>query len=60
MKVEQSKSPVKKAPKQEKNVDERLMWIMQEQERQDAQHAKGLIKGVVGKNLVGKDGQHCW
>ena len=60
MKVEQSKSPVKKAPKQEKKVDERLMWIMQEQERQDAQHAKGLIKGVVGKNLVGKDGQHCW
>lgn len=60
MEVKQGESPVKKAPKQEKKVDERLMWIMQEQERQDAQHAKGLIKGVVDKNLVGKHGQHCW
>ena len=43
-----------------KKVDKHLMWIMEEQERNDAQRSKGLIKGVIGKQLVGQDGQHCW
>ena len=43
-----------------KKIDKRLMWIMEEQERQDAQRSKGLIKGVISKQLVGQDGQHCW
>lgn len=43
-----------------KKIDKRLMWVMEEQERKDAQRSKGLIKGVIGKQLVGQDGQHCW
>jgi hypothetical protein len=46
--------------KEEKKVDARLMWIMQEQERKDAERSKGLIKGAIGKKLGGQDGQHCW
>ena len=43
-----------------KKIDKHLMWIMEEQERSDAQRSKGLIKGVIGKQLAGQDGQHCW
>jgi tetratricopeptide (TPR) repeat protein len=60
MKVEQGESSLRKGSKHEKKVDERLMWIMREQERRDAQYAKGLIRGMVDRNLAGKDGQHCW
>lgn len=43
-----------------KKIDSHLMWIMKEQERKDAARSKGLIKGMIGKQLVGQDGQHCW
>ena len=61
-KFNKGKNKLKLAHKQPegKKIDKRLMWIMEEQERNDAQRSKGLIKGVIGKQLVGQDGQHCW
>lgn len=62
MQVQQGKKQAQLGTQEqsEKKVDARLMWIMQEQERNDAQRSKGLIKGMIGKQLVGQDGQHCW
>lgn len=45
---------------QGKKIDKQLMAIMAEQEKIDARHSKGLIKGTVNKRLAGQDGQHCW
>ena len=62
MQVQQGKKQEQFGAKQPegKKLDSRLSWIMEEQERADAQRSKGLIKGTIGKQLVGKDGQHCW
>ncbi len=43
-----------------KKIDARLMAIMEDQEKKDARHTRGLIKGMVSKQLVGQDGQHNW
>ena len=43
-----------------KKIDRRLMAIMQDQEKKDAQRSKGLIKGLIGQQLAGQEGEHCW
>jgi tetratricopeptide (TPR) repeat protein len=61
MQVQQGQKQASRgAQQQEKKIDARLMWIMQEQERKDTERSKGLIKGMIGEQLVGQDGQHCW
>ena len=50
----------KKQLQDTKKVDRRLMAIMQDQEKKDAERTKGLIKGTIGQQLVGQEGEHCW
>lgn len=57
---QESASDVNAAKQETKKVDKNLAAIMQDQEKRDSRRIKGYIKGMVGKQLTGQDGQHNW